>query len=101
MTPETTAGSSVARFEIEQYELHVVTYEVEAGSAAEAIARVFDGDGDMFNGSEYVGTCDQTGMSVEDAPKLAEELRKLGVQLRGCMIRSIRSVRRREPNRGK
>jgi len=101
MTPETTATSSMAPFEIEQYELHVVTYEVEATSATEAIGRVFDGDGDMSDGSEYVATCDRMGMSVEDAPKLAEDLHKLGVQLRGCMIPSIRSVRRREANEDK
>jgi len=76
MTPEPTAGSSMARFEIEQYELHVVTYEVEARSAAEAIKRVLDGDGELCNGAEYAGTCDQTGMSLENAPELAEELRK-------------------------
>jgi len=101
MTPEPTTESSMARFEIEQYELHVVTYEVEARSAAEAIERVLDGDGEMSNGSEYVGTCDQTGMSLEDAPELAEELRKLGVRLRGCVIPSIRSMRPREANESK
>ena len=101
MCHETTAESSTERFEIEQYELHVVTYEVEAMSSAEAIRRVLDGDGDISNGSEYVGTCDQMGMSLEDSPKLAEDLRKLGVRHRGCMIPSIRSVRRREANEGR
>ena len=86
----------MARFEIEQYELHVATYEIEARSAADAIRRLFDGDGDMFDGSEYVGTCDAMGLSLEDTPELAEELRNFGVQVKGSLVPSIRSVRRLE-----
>ena len=33
----------LARFEIEQYELHVSAYEIEAKSAADAIRRLFNG----------------------------------------------------------
>ena len=84
----------MARFEIEQYELHVATYEVEARSAAEAIQRLFEGDGDMCNGSEYVGTCEQVGMNLADDQELLRQLRELGVKLRNSMVPSIRSVRR-------
>lgn len=100
MTPKTTEGSSMARFEIEQYELHVATYEVEARSTAEAIKRVLDGDGEITNCSEYVGICDHIGMSLEDAPKLAEGIRALGVEVRECMIPSVRSARRLDASEG-
>jgi hypothetical protein len=86
----------MARFEIEQYELHVATYEVEAPSAAEAIRRLLDGDGDPLDGSVYVRTSDDVGMNVADDPHLAQELRELGVQVRGSIVPSIRRVRRLE-----
>lgn len=82
------------RFEIEQYELHVGTYEIEAPSAAEAIQRLFNGDGDMLNGSEYIGACEKEGMTVDR--ELAQQLAELGVKLRDSMVPSIRSVRRLE-----
>jgi hypothetical protein len=84
----------MSRFEIEQYELHVATYEVEALSAADAIRRLFDGDGTPFHGSEYIGICEEVGLALADDPELAEELRRLGVKLRESMVPSIRSVRR-------
>ena len=84
---------AVERFEIQQYELHVATYEVEARSAAEAIQRLLQGDGDPFDGSEYVDTCEAIGLQAEDDPELADELRKLGIELTGGIVPSIRSVR--------
>jgi len=93
MTPETP---SMARFQIEQYELHIATYEIEARSVADAIGRLFHGDGDMLDGSEYAGTCDEIGLSLEDAPELAEELRSIGAPVRGSIVPSIRSVRQLE-----
>jgi hypothetical protein len=87
-------NTRLERFEIEQYELHVATYEVEARSVADAIRRLFNGDGDAPAGSEYLGACDQIGMSLEDDLQLAKELYRLGVQVRGMIVPSIRSVRR-------
>ena len=84
----------MSRFEVEQYELHVATYEVEALSAGEAIRRLFDGDGTPLDGSEYIGTCEEVGLSLADDPELKEELRSLGVKLRDSIVPSIRSVRR-------
>ena len=83
----------MARFEIEQYELHVATYEVKARSAAEAIEKLLNGDGGPLEESEYVETCSQVGMPVEDNVELVEELRELGVQTWGSVIPSIRGVR--------
>ena len=94
MDPLSTGETPPARFEIKEYELHVTTYEVEAQSVAEAIKRLFNGDGDAIDVSEYVGTCEQIGMPLEGNPQLAEELRKLGVQVPGSIVPSIRTVRR-------
>lgn len=94
--PETPEEATMGRFEIEQYELHVATYEVEALSAADAIRRLFDGDGTLLDGSEYIGTCEEVGLSLDDDPELAEELRRLGVKLKGSIVPSIGSVRRIE-----
>ena len=96
MTTRTPEESLMARFEIQHYELHVGTTEIEAPSVADAIKRFFAGDGDMLNGSEYIGACREIGMLVDDNPQFAEELRKLGVQLSGSFIPSIRSVRHME-----
>ena len=86
----------MSRFEIEQYELHVATYAVEALSAADAIRRLLEGDGTAFDGSEYIGTCEEVGLALADDPELAQELRRLGVKLRESMVPSIRSVRQIE-----
>ncbi len=84
----------LAHFEIEQYELHVSTYEIEATSAADAIRRLFNGDGDISMGSEYIGTCDELGLSLSQNAILAEELTRLGVELKGAVLPSIRKIRR-------
>ena len=81
------------RFEIQQYELHFTTYEIDATSVAEAIKRLLEGDGEKEDGPEFVDICDRVGMSLNDDPELADELRKLGVRLHGTIIPSIRSVR--------
>lgn len=81
-------------FEIEQYEISATTYRVEAASGAEAIAKLLDGDGDIVNGShDYIEVAEHCGLSAEDHPQLAEELRSLDVPV-GEVISSIRSVRR-------
>jgi type III secretion system FlhB-like substrate exporter len=87
---------ALARFEIEQYELHCATYEVEARSAAEAIQKLFNGDGNPHCGSEFIDACKEVGIAVADAPNLVDELRKRGVELANSIIPSIRAVRRIE-----
>ena len=50
-------------YEIEQYELHVLRYRVEADSEADAIARLFLGEGDPIDDSlEFVDIADDYGM---------------------------------------
>ncbi len=93
MDRETKEEPAFRRFEIEQYELHIATYEIEARSVADALGRLFQGDGTPFDGSEYIGICEEMGLSLTDDPALAKELRRLGVKLKGTMVPSIRSIR--------
>ena len=87
----------MALFEIEQYEIHTVKFQVEAKTKAEAIARVFNGEAtSVDDGHELVGVCEDLGMPVDEHRKLARKLKKLGVAVGGDVIPSIRSVERLE-----
>lgn len=80
-------------YKVEQYEIWTQTYQIEAASEAEAIKKLFDGEADaMDNGLEYIEVADDFGMAVEEAPELADELRKLDVPVGDCIIPSIRSI---------
>ena len=79
-------------FEIEQYEVHVQTYRVEADSEAEAIAKLFNGEADPVDNSlEYIEVCEDLGLPAEEYRELAEELRSLGESVDEHVIPSIRS----------
>lgn len=46
-------------YEIEQYEIHVQKYRVEADNAAAAIAQLRNGQADLVEGgSDYSGICE-------------------------------------------
>ena len=84
-------------YEVEQYELHSVTYRVEAESKAEAIQKVLAGDGDMVdNSQEYIETADEKFLPLD--PEIIKELEELGVQIEEMAfdnaqgVPSIRSV---------
>ena len=79
-------------FEIEQYELHVQRYRVEAKNEAEAIAKLFQGEADPIDNSlELIEVADDYGMPVDENRELAEQLRTLGVTIGDDIIPSIRS----------
>lgn len=81
-------------FHIQRYEICASTFEVEANSEAEAIAALFHRHGlATFRSHQYVEVADRCGLSTEDDPQLAEELRALDVPVTE-IIPSIRSVRR-------
>lgn len=80
------------RFAIEQYEVHVAIHEVVARSAANAIRRLFNGDGDIACGSEYLGSCEERGLPLAEHRALAEELARIGVPLPDTVVPSIRAV---------
>ena len=80
-------------FEIEQYELHTMKFRVEAANEAEAIAKLFGGDGEAVENSlEFVEIAEDMGLPVARHQELAEELRSLGVVIGNEVIPSIRSV---------
>jgi hypothetical protein len=80
-------------FEIEQYEIHAMKYRVEAGSPAEAIARLFDGAAEPVCASQdYIEVADERGLPVPEHPELAEQLRALGVPVGENVIPSVRSI---------
>jgi len=81
------------KFEIEQYEIYVSKYRVEANSAADAIQKLFDGENEPVDDSlEYVETAEDIGLPVEENRELADELRALGVSVGDDVIPSIRSI---------
>ena len=87
----------MARYEIEQYELHVMKYRVEADTEAEAIAKLFEGEAEPVEQSqEYVEVAEDFGLPVDDDQDLADELRALGVPVGEAVIPSIRSIVRVE-----
>jgi hypothetical protein len=85
--------TTMPTFEIEQYELHVTAYRVEADDPADAIVKVLDGEAEPVDDSqEYVEIAEERGLLVADHPKLAAKLLTLGVPVDGRIIPSIRSV---------
>ena len=83
-------------FEIGQYELHVMTYRVvEAHDEAEAIAKLFRGEGEPVDDSlDFVEVANERGMSLFDNPDLACRLFERGI-IDGddTIVPSVRSVR--------
>lgn len=79
-------------FEIEQYELHAMKYRVEAADEAEAIAKLFAGEGEAVDDSQdFIEVADNYGLPVEEHPELAEALRKRGITVEN-VIPSIRNI---------
>lgn len=80
-------------YEIEQYELHISKYRVEASSEAEAIVKLLDGEADPVDNSlEYIEVADDFGMPVDENRDLAKQLHELGVPVSEHVIPSIRSI---------
>ena len=81
-------------FEIEQYELHILTHLVTADDEADALAKFFQGDEGEAVSFEFVGIADGYGMSVGDNRDLADRLFDRGIlKPEDTIIPSIRSVR--------
>jgi hypothetical protein len=81
------------KYEIEQYEIYVTKYRVEARGEAEAIQKLFDGENEPVDDSlEYVETAEDIGLPVDEYGDLADELRALGIAIGHDVIPSIRSI---------
>jgi hypothetical protein len=87
----------MSTYEIEQYELHVLTHKITADDEAGAVAKFFQGNDGEAISFEFVGIANDYGMSVSENRDLADRLFDLGI-LRGGdnIIPSIRSVRQVE-----
>ena len=86
-------GQPMPTFEIEQYELHTMKYRVEASTEAEAIKKLFDGDGEAVDNSlEYIEAAENFGLPVDVNRELADDLQKLGVSVGEDVIPSISSI---------
>ncbi len=84
---------TTSTYEIEQYELHTMKYQVVAANEAEAIAKLFDGGGEpVCNSLEYVEVAEDFGLPTDEYADLADALRKLGVSVGDTVIPSIRSI---------
>ena len=86
----------MAKFEVEQYELHVSTHEVDAKDEVDAVAKVLNGESEIIDGSfAFVEIADAYGLSQDDNHELSRALAKTGL-LAGehDIIPSIRSVQR-------
>lgn len=85
-------------YEIEQYEVHAMTYRVEAATEAEAIVKLLDGEAGAVDGSlEFIEVAGDLGLAADEHPELAQQLRDLGVPVDDQVIPSIRSIRLAPP----
>lgn len=85
------------RYEIEQYELHMMKYAVEAASEAEAIKKLLTGEADPIEDTlELIEVAADYGMPVSENRKLAAKLRALGVEVGRKVIPSIRTIEEAE-----
>jgi hypothetical protein len=82
----------VPTYKIEQYELHAMTYRVEADNEADAIVTLLDGLALPVDDSlEYIEVADDFGLPAEEYRDLADALREHGVPV-DAVIPSIRSI---------
>ena len=83
--------------EIEQYEIHIQKYRVDADSEAQAICRLFSNEADPVDDSlEYVEICEDRGLPAEEYREIADQLRLLGMPVDEAVIPSIRTIKRVE-----
>lgn len=79
-------------YAIEQYELHAMTYRVEAANEADAIVKLLDGEAEAIdNGLEYIEVADVYGLPADEYRDLADALRQQGVPV-DAVIPSIRGI---------
>jgi len=84
----------MAVFEIEQYELHVMTYRVEADNHREAVVKLLQGHGEPLDDTlDFVEVCYDKGMTADSVPDIATHLRQAGIELGGVLVPVIPSVR--------
>ena len=84
-------------YEIEQYELHAMKYQVEAEDEAHAIAKLLNGEADPVDNSlDFIEVADDYGLPVDENRDLADQLRNLGIAVGDDIIPSVRSIEEAE-----
>jgi hypothetical protein len=85
-------------YEIEQYEIYVLRHRVEADNEADAVSKLFMGEGDPIDNSlAFINIADDLGMSLCENPDLASQLFDRGViDSSDKIISSIRSIKQVE-----
>ena len=69
------------------------TYRVEADNQAQAIAKLFAGEGQPVEQSQvFIEVTNDYGLPTDQYQDLAEALQKLGVPVEEAIIPSIRSI---------
>ena len=82
------------RFLIEQYEICMTRYQVEASSEGEAVLNVFNGLAEPVDDvHEYIEVAEDRGLPADKHQQLANELRSLGEPI-NKIIPSIRTIER-------
>ena len=78
-------------FKIEQFELHSLTYRIEAADVAEAIVKVLDGEAEPVEQTHNFDIADDYGLPADDHRELADALRTQGVPV-DSVIPSIHGI---------
>lgn len=80
-------------FEIQQYELYTCTYRVRANSAAEAIHKLWDGEGTQVEDSEeYIEVDEEHGIPCDDNRDIVKGLEKLHYHIPESHISGIAGI---------
>jgi hypothetical protein len=83
-------------YEIDQYEIHVLRHKIQADNEADAITKLFQGEGEATS-FIFVGIANDYGMPVDDHRDLADQLFDRGViDGNDEIIPSIRDIRQVE-----
>jgi len=79
-------------YDIDQYELHVLTHRIEADSEADAVIKLFQGEGEAVS-FVFIGIANDHGMSLSENEALWDQLYDRGViKSDDHIIPSIRSI---------
>jgi hypothetical protein len=83
-------------YRIEQYEIHCQAYNVTGDTEAEAVSKLFLGEGDPIDNSlEFINIADDHGLPIDENEDLADQLLSRGTIHSGdLVIPSIRSIER-------
>jgi hypothetical protein len=80
-------------YEVQQYELHTLTYRVQANDEADAIAKVFRGEGEP-DSFQFCGVANDYGLALSENEALSDQLFDRGIiKSDDHIIPSIRSVK--------